>query len=87
MMKPVVAAAAVLALSAGYAMADRMPTPDERTAVENALKSAGYTSWGKIEMDDGHWDVDAAIGPDGKPYDVDLAPGDLKIIKAEIDLD
>jgi hypothetical protein len=86
-MKPLIAAAAFAALGAGTAWADRLPTPEEQTAIEGALKTAGYTSWGKVDFDDGHWDVDNAIGPDGKRYDVDLAPGDLKIIKSEIDLD
>ncbi|HEX2840498.1 PepSY domain-containing protein [Hyphomicrobium sp.] len=73
----------------GGALADgRHPNADERTAIESALKAAGYASWGKIELDDkGHWDVDDAVGSDGKKYELDLAASDLKIIKKELDND
>ncbi len=86
-MKPLIAAAAFAVLSVGAAWAGRLPSAEEQTAIEGALKAAGYSSWGKIDFDDGHWDVDNAIGADGKRYDVDLAPGDLKVIKSEIDVD
>lgn len=67
---------------------DRPPSAEQRTQIENALKSQGFTSWGKVERDDsGHWDVDNAIGPDGKRYDLDLGTSDYKVIKKELDND
>lgn len=68
--------------------AGRLPNTDERAAIEDALKAAGYTSWGKIDLDDdGYWEVDDAIGADGKNYDVDLDLKTLKVLRAEIDAD
>ncbi len=77
------------AFSCSSAMADgRHPNAEERAAIESALKAAGYASWGEIELDDkGHWDVDDAVGADGKRYELDLAASDLKIIKKELDND
>lgn len=67
---------------------DRLPTDAERASIESALKAEGFSSWGKIELDDdGYWEVDNAIGSDGKRYDVDLATSDFKIIKKKIDSD
>jgi hypothetical protein len=90
-MKPTFAALALAAtlLASGSAFADgRKPNPEELTAIEGALKAAGFTTWKKVELDDdGYWDVDDAIHADGKQYDVDLAVADLKIIKQEVDTD
>lgn len=83
--------AAILAstsLFAGLAFADgRPPTAEEASAVGAALTKAGFSKWGKVEFDDGKWEVDDAIGADGQRYDVDLSPGDFSIIKKEIDDD
>jgi hypothetical protein len=88
-MKPTRAALAIVmaVLVSGSAFADgRKPTADEQT--EGALKAAGFTTWSKIELDDdGYWDVDDAVGVDGKRYDVDLAVTDLKVLKKEPDTD
>jgi len=85
------AAAVVLATSfalTGVALADgRAPTAEETTAVGAALNKAGFTAWGKVEFDDGKWEIDNAVGADGKTYDVDLSANDLSIIKKEIDND
>ena len=84
-------AAAILASSAfivGVAFADgRPPTAEETSAISAALTKAGFSKWGKIEFDDGKWEVDDAIGADGKKYDVDLSASDLSVIKKEIDND
>jgi hypothetical protein len=84
-------AAAVLAatcFAAGLAMADgRAPTAEETTAVSAALTKAGFSKWGKIEFDDGKWEIDNAVGTDGKMYDVDLSATDFSVIKKEIDND
>ena len=91
-MRTIFTALAVIATAfagAGAGFADgRKPNPDEQAAIEGSLRSAGYTAWSKVELDDdGYWDVDDAVGPDGKKYDVDLAVADLKIVKTEIDND
>jgi hypothetical protein len=84
-------AAAILASSAfiaGVAFADgRPPTAGETSAISAALTNAGFSKWGKIEFDDGKWEVDDAIGADGKKYDVDLSASDLSVIKKKIDND
>ena len=86
-----ITASAILAstaLFAGVAFADgRPPTTEETTAVTAALTKAGFTKWGKVEFDDGKWEVDNAVGADGKTYDVDLSATDMSVIKQEIDND
>lgn len=52
-----------------------------------ALTKAGFTKWGKVEFDDGKWEIDNAVGADGKTYDVDLSATDMSVIKQEIDND
>lgn len=65
------------------AIADRAPTADERTRIENALRGLGFTRWEEIELDDGVWEVDDAIGSDGQEYDLKLHPETLAVIKQE----
>jgi hypothetical protein len=79
--------AVVLSAFAGTAMsADRAPTPEEQTRIEAALKSAGYSSWKKIELDDGKvWEIDDAVHSDGKTYDLELDPSSLAVIKKSLD--
>jgi hypothetical protein len=40
------------ALVPGQALADRTPTPQERSRIETMLRNEGFTRWGKIELDD-----------------------------------
>ncbi len=69
-------AAIVLAiLTAGPAMADRLPTNSERASVSSTLRANGFVSWGKIERDDGRWEVDNARHSNGRVYDVDIKNG------------
>lgn len=85
-----IAAAFVAATSlvASVALADgRPPTAEETSAISAALTKEGFTKWGKVEFDDGKWEVDNAIGADGKQYDVDLSAKDFTVIKKEIDHD
>ena len=77
-----------MCFAAGVALADgRAPTAEESTAVGAALTEAGFSKWGKIEFDDGKWEVDNAVSGDGKVYDVDLNANDLSVLKKEIDND
>lgn len=71
--------------TAAHAKDDRQPTPEERAAIEKVLRAAGYTSWEDIELDDGRWEVDNALLPNGSRYDLKLRPSDLKIIRTELD--
>jgi uncharacterized membrane protein YkoI len=64
---------------------DRAPTPDERSAIEAALKNLGFSTWTGIEMDDGRWEVDDAMHSDGQKYDVELDPKTLAVIKQKRD--
>lgn len=67
------------------ALAERHPTPEERTQIETALRALGYVSWGDIELDDGVWEVDDARLPNGEEYDVKLRPGTLEVISRQRD--
>jgi hypothetical protein len=58
-------------LTASFA-ADRAPTAEENAEIGNVLFSEGFSSWGKIEFDDGQWEVDNAIDQDGNKRDVTL---------------
>lgn len=81
--------AAVLALSAAFPVValadDRSPNAQERTAIEAALKTAGYSGWKEIELDDGKWEVDNAKAADGKVYDLKLASGSYEVVSRKID--
>ena len=76
--------AAALAAIPAAAFADRVPDDAERAAIESVLQSEGFTSWGEIEFDDTRWEIDNAVGPDGKRYDLDLDTS-LNIVKHELD--
>jgi hypothetical protein len=78
-------AAVAAATLAGPALADRAPTPEERTAIEAKLTALGFVAWDEIELDDGTWEVDDARTADGQEYDLDLAPGTLEVIRQDPD--
>jgi len=80
-------ALALLPLLSAPAFADdRAPTAEERTKIEAALKSAGFQSWGEIELDDDRaWDVDDARHSDGKEYDLELDKTTLAVTKRDPD--
>ncbi len=76
-----VVAAGVLA--PGQVRADRLPSPEERSSIETLLRDAGFTQWGKIELDedDDFWDVEDAYASDGSKHDLKLNLETLTIIK------
>lgn len=79
---------AATSLVAGVALADgRPPSAEETSAISAALTKAGFSKWGKVEFDDGKWEIDNAVGADGKFYDVDLSANDLSVIKKDLDND
>jgi Peptidase propeptide and YPEB domain len=77
----VVAAATLLP---GQVLADRPPSPEERSRIETLLRNQGFTRWGKIELDDEDvWEIDDAHASDGHRYDLRLHPDTLEIITRE----
>ncbi|MGF1650246.1 MAG: PepSY domain-containing protein [Hyphomicrobiaceae bacterium] len=67
------------------ALADRKPTPAERTQIEQTLRANGFVTWDEIEFDDGQWEVDDARRADGSEWEVDIAPNTYQIVKLERD--
>jgi len=76
---------AAATLLPGYVLADRAPTPQERSRIETVLRNEGFTRWGKIELDDDDdvWEIDDAHASDGHRYDLRLHPDTLEIITRE----
>jgi hypothetical protein len=76
---------AAATLLPGYVLADRAPTPQERSRIETMLRNDGFTRCGKIELDDEDdaWEVDNAHASDGHRYDLRLHPDTLEIITRE----
>jgi hypothetical protein len=86
MKSPALAIATILALvPLAAASEDRPPTSEEQSQIEAVLKREGFTAWGKIELDDETWEVDAAVGPDGQKYDVELDTKLVIINKKKLD--
>ena len=69
----------------GQVLADRAPSPEERSRIETMLRTEGFTRWGKIELDDDDdvWEIDDAHASDGHRYDLRLHPDTLEIITRE----
>ncbi|MBO1073376.1 PepSY domain-containing protein [Roseomonas marmotae] len=86
MKNPMAAAGLALALLAVPALvpaaygADRRPTEAEASRISEVLRAQGYRDWRGIEMDDGLWEVDDAVAPDGTRRDVRVTPDDYAII-------
>ena len=76
-------------LAPGQVLADRAPTPQERSRIETMLRNEGFTRWGKIglEDDDDIWEIDDAYASDGRKYDLQLEPDTLEIVAREPDDD
>jgi hypothetical protein len=82
----VVSLAALVAaatVSAAHAK-DRLPNAEEKTRIMAALQEKGFTTWKDIEFDDGQWEVDDAIGPDGRKHDIKLDTA-FKVTRVQID--
>ena len=79
----VLAAAGMLA--PGQVLADRPPSPEERSSIEAMLRNEGFSNWGRIELneDDDVWEVDDAYASDGRKYDLKLDPDRLAIIEPD----
>jgi hypothetical protein len=72
-------------LAPGQVLADRAPTPQERSRIETTLRNEGFTRWGKIELedDDDIWEIDDAYASDGRKYNLQLEPDTLDIVARE----
>ena len=79
--------AAAVAMLASPALADRAPTAEERATIEAKLKAEGFTRWENIELEDDEsvWEVDDAVGADGREYDLELRVGTLEIVDRDAD--
>jgi uncharacterized membrane protein YkoI len=80
--RPLLGAFAAIALMSTPALADRDPTPEERTMIEAKLQELGFTAWDDIEFDedDNYWEIDEARAADGREYDLVLDPQTLEIL-------
>jgi hypothetical protein len=85
-MKQIVLGLAVAAgvLAIGQAFADRAPNADERSRIEAVLRNERFARWGKIELDDGLWEVDA-YAYDGRKYEVKLRPDTFVVVRRKPD--
>jgi hypothetical protein len=83
MMKAAIFGTALIALSAGVAVADQ-PGPDwmSADAVLKILNNEGYSAVTELEADDGHWEADAT--KDGKVYELHIDPTTGKLTKVEL---
>jgi uncharacterized membrane protein YkoI len=75
--------AVVAAIVAFPAQADEEAAPEDRARIAEGLRAAGYESFEDVELDDGVWEVDDAVGSDGREYDLDLDPETLEIIRKD----
>jgi hypothetical protein len=80
------ACAAIIATTTALpAHADDEAGPEDRARIAEALRAEGYQSFEEVELDDGVWEVDDAIGSDGREYDLKLDPDTLEIIEIDDD--
>jgi hypothetical protein len=75
--------AALLILLAASAWAGRAVTDEERAKLVSAVSAQGC-SGGKMEFDDGKYEVDDARCNDGKVYDLDFSPT-FELIKKKLE--
>ena len=80
-----VLATIVAAMIALPVHADEEAGPEDRARIAEALRAGGYDSFEEVEFDDGVWEVDDAVGSDGREYDLELDPDTLEIIRMEED--
>lgn len=88
-MKTEVFAIAVVGLMSvmPLAHADEHPDAQQRAALETALTTAGFVSWGEIEMEKGLWEVDDArkeLGAKQK-FELKLDPTTMLVVEEKND--
>jgi hypothetical protein len=67
------------------ARADRLPTPEERSRIEQTLRDLGFHRWGEIELEHGLWEIDDAQHADGKKYELKLNLDTIHVVKQKED--
>ena len=80
---PLLTFGALLVLGGAPALAGRAVTDDERAKLVSAVSAQGC-SGGKMEFDDGKYEVDDARCNDGKIYDLDFNPS-FELIKKTLE--
>lgn len=75
--------ATVVMLSVSSAHAGRPVTDEEKAKLDVAVSAEGCAT-GKIEFDDGKFEVDDATCADGKKYDLDF-DANYKLIRKKLD--
>lgn len=81
--RPVLASAAFLVLGAFPAWADRPVTAEEQAKLLAAVEAQGC-SGGKMEFDDGYYEVDDATCADGQVYDLKFDQ-QFRLVKKKLD--
>lgn len=78
--------AAMLVVSS-LALAGQHPNAQERAALDTALTSLGFVSWGEIELKRNVWKVEDARKELGsvQKYDLKLEPETFKVIYEKLD--
>jgi hypothetical protein len=82
-MQTILIGVVVIFLMASAAFAGRAVTDEERAHLVAAGTAQGC-SGGKMEFDDGKFEVDDAICADGKKYDLDFDPS-FRLIKKKLE--
>lgn len=86
--RAVLSAVLGLSVAAPVALAhadDRPVTPEEMRQIADTLRREGFTRWDEVEFDDGHFEVDNALGADGRKYDLKLSSVDFSILSRKLD--
>ena len=79
----VVLAAVIILLATQARAEDRPVTAEEREQLVTALQAQGCTG-GKMELDDGKFEVDDAKCSDGRTYDLDFDTS-FKLLKKKLE--
>ena len=69
------------------AYAGEHPDAQQRAALETALTTAGFVSWGEIEMEKGFWEVEDArkeLGAKLK-FELKLDPATMLVVEEKVD--
>lgn len=72
----------LMACLAGPGFADnneRPASPEERRQIEQVLRSEGYTAWGELALRSGAWQVEDAVGKEGRKYDLRVSNLDFSV--------
>lgn len=72
---------------APFAMAGQHPDAQQRAALDAALTKAGFVSWGEVELEQNHWDVEDArkeLGSTQK-FDLQLDLQTLEVVREKLD--